>query len=99
MTQNIWRKHMPANTAHHSVDIGNGITPMHSSELQAFLQSLRATLAAIDFEYESDMETVRKSSVDELFKHTTIRRLQEHHQERRMPCVAQLERLQERIQA
>ena len=90
---------MPANTTHHSVHIGDRITPMQSSELQSFLQSLRATLAAIDFEYESDMETVRKSSVDELFKQATIGRLQEHHRERRMPCVAQLERLQERIQA
>ena len=41
------------------------------------LQSLRATLAAIDFDYESDMETVRKSSVDELFQQATIRRLRE----------------------
>jgi len=90
---------MPANTAHYSVRIGDGISHMQSSELQSFLLSLRATLAAIDFAYESDMETVRKSSVDGLFKRATIRRLQEHHRERRMPCVAQLERLQERIQA
>ena len=90
---------MPANTTHYSLHIGNGTTHLQSSELQSFLQSLRATLAAIDFAYESDMETVRKSSVDELFKQATIRRLQEQHRERRMPCVAQLERLQERIQA
>jgi hypothetical protein len=90
---------MSANTTHHSGHRGNGITRMQSSELQSFLRSLRATLAAIDFDYESDMETVRRSSVDELFKQATIRRLQEHHRERRMPCVAQLERLQERIQA
>jgi hypothetical protein len=45
------------------------------------------------------METVRESSVDEPFKQATIRRLQKRHRERRMPCVAQLERLQERIQA
>jgi hypothetical protein len=90
---------MPTNTTHHSVHMGNGVTYRHPFELQSSLQSLRATLAAIDFEYESDMETVRKSSVDELFKQATIRKLQEHHQERRMPCVAQLERLQERIQA
>jgi hypothetical protein len=90
---------MPANMANHPAHIGNGVTHMHPSELQSFLQSLRATLADIDFEYESDMETVRKSSVDELFKQMTIRKLQEHHRERRMPCVAQLERLQQRIQA
>ncbi|WP_201842282.1 hypothetical protein [Microvirga zambiensis] len=90
---------MPANTTHYSVRIGDGISHMQSSELQSLQLSLRATLAAIDFAYESDMETVRKSSVDELFKRATIRRLQEHHRERRMPCVAQLERLQGRIQA
>jgi hypothetical protein len=63
------------------------------------LPSLRATLAAIDFDYESDIETVRKRSVDERFKQATIRRLRERHRERRMPCFAQLERLQVHIQA
>jgi hypothetical protein len=90
---------MPANTAHHTVHTGNGATRLDPSELRLFLQSLRATLADIDFEHESDVETVRNSSVDEWFKQTTIRKLQERHQVRRRPCVAQLERLQEWMQA
>ena len=90
---------MPANTAHHSASTGNATTHVDPSELRSFLQSLRATLADIDFEHESDVETVRKSSVDEWLKPTTIRKLRERHRERRMPCVAQLERLQERMQA
>jgi hypothetical protein len=90
---------MPANTAHHSVYTGNGATDLDPSELRLFLQSLRATLADIDFEHESDLETVRRSSVDEWLKQTTIRKLQERHRERRMPCIAQLERLQDRMQA
>jgi hypothetical protein len=36
--------------------------------------------------------------VDDWLKRTTIRKLQERHRSRRMPCVAQLERLQERMQ-
>ncbi|QRM33513.1 hypothetical protein [Microvirga sp. VF16] len=90
---------MPANTAQHFTHMSNGATCLYSLELQPFLQSLRATLADIDFEYESDIETVRKSSVDELFKQATIRKLQECHRERRMPCVVQLERLQKRLHA
>jgi hypothetical protein len=90
---------MPANMAHHSMHTGNGATRLDPSELRLFLQSLRATLANIDFEHESDVETVRSSSVDEWLKLTTIRKLQEHHRERRMPCIAQLERLENRMQA
>lgn len=90
---------MPANTAHHFTHMSNGATCLYSSEFQPLLQSFQATLADIDFEYESDIETVRKSSLDELFKQMTIRKLQEHHRERRMTCVVQLERLQMRMQA
>jgi hypothetical protein len=90
---------MPANMARHSVHTEDAAAPATPSELRPFLQSLRATLADIDFEHESDVETVRSSSVDEWLKLTTIRKLQEHHRERRMPCIAQLERLQDRMQA
>jgi hypothetical protein len=89
---------MPANMARHSVRTGDAAAHAAPPELRPFLQSLRATLSDIDFEHESDIETVRKSSVDEWLKQTTIRKLQEWHRERRMPCVAQLERVQERMQ-
>jgi len=86
---------MPANTARHVVHTGDAARA-DQSKLRSILRSLRATLADIDFEHESDVETVRTSSVDEWLKQTTIRKLQERHQERRMPCVAELERLQAR---
>jgi hypothetical protein len=90
---------MPANMARHSVHTEDAAARAAPSELRPFLQSLRATLADIDFEHENDVETVRKSSVDEWLKQTTIQKLQERHRERRKPCVAQLECLQERMQA
>lgn len=90
---------MSANMARHSVHTGDATARADPSELRPFLQPLRATLADIDFEHENDVETVRKSSVDEWLKQTTIRKLQERHRERRKPCVAQIERLQERMQA
>jgi hypothetical protein len=89
---------MPANMTRHSVHTGDAAARAAPSELRPFLQSLRATLSDINFEHGSDIETVRKSSVDEWLKQTTIRKLQERHRERRMPWVAQLERVQERMQ-
>ena len=88
---------MPAKMAHHSVHAGNGATRVIPSELRCLLQALRTTLADMDLEYESDVDTVRVSSVDEWLKQTTIRKLQDRHRERRMPCVAQLEHLQKRM--
>jgi hypothetical protein len=89
---------MPATTAHPSVHSRNEAPRLSSLELLPLLQSLRTTLADIDFEHESDVETIRNSAVDDWLKRTTIRKLQERHRSRRMPCVAQLERLQERMQ-
>ena len=97
MTYFNWREYMPAKMAHHSVHAGNGVSRLSPSELRCLLQSLQATLADIDLEYESDVNTVRDSSVDEWLKQMTIRKLQERHRERRMPCVAQLEHLQKRM--
>ena len=90
---------MPATTARPSVHTPDRAPRLTSLELLPLLQSLRTTLANIDFEHESDVETIRNSAVDDWLKQTTIRKLQERHLNRRMPCVSQLERLQERIQA
>jgi len=68
-------------------------------ELQPLLQLLLATLADIDFEHESDIETVRSSLADEWLKQTTIRKLQERHRERRAPYAHRLDGLQKQIQA
>jgi hypothetical protein len=72
---------------------------LYPSELLPSLQSLLAALADIDFEHESDIETIRNSSVDEWLRQVVIRKLQERHQERRAPYVRQLAALQKRIQA
>ena len=72
---------------------------LYPSELLPSLQSLLATLADIDFEHGSDVETIRNSSADEGLKQTAIRRLQERHQQRRTPYIQQLDRLQKQIQA
>src|SRR4051794_35872205 len=85
VTRDKREKCMPANMARHSVHTEDAAARATPSELRPFLQSLRATLADIDFEHESDVETVRNSSVDEWFKQTTIRKLQERHQVRRKP--------------
>jgi hypothetical protein len=79
---------MPAHTAR-----------LYPSGLLPSLPSLLATLADIDFEHDSDVETVRNSSVDEWLKQTVIRTLEERHRQRRAPYVAQLERSQKRMQA
>ncbi|QRM33771.1 hypothetical protein [Microvirga sp. VF16] len=90
---------MSANTEYRPSHAGMGAPHLYPSELLPSLQALLATLADIDFEHESDVETIRNSSVDEWLKQKTMRKLQERHCERRMPYVAQLERVQKQIQA
>jgi hypothetical protein len=70
----------------------------YSPEVLPLLQLLLATLADIDYEHESDIETVRNSAADEWLKQATIRKLQERRQQRRAPYVRKLEGLQKHIQ-
>jgi hypothetical protein len=90
---------MAANPKRRFSNAGMDASRMYPPELLPLLQSLLATVADIDFDHESDVETVRNSSADEWLKQTTIRKLQECHQERRMPYVQQLESLQRRLRA
>ena len=76
-----------------------GTTRLYRPELQPLLQFLLTALADIDFEHECDMEIVRNSAADEWLKQTTIRNLNQHHQERRARCLRQLEGVQKRMQA
>jgi hypothetical protein len=71
----------------------------YSPEVLPLLQLLLVTLSDIDFEHESDIETVRNSSADEWLKQATIRKLQERRQKRRAPYIRKLEGLQKQIQA
>jgi hypothetical protein len=90
---------MPNNLEHRFSHIGMGAARTYPPELQPLLQLLLATLADIDCEHESDIETVRSSSADEWLKQATIRKLQERRQKRRAPYVRKLESLQKQIQA
>jgi hypothetical protein len=90
---------MPANTERRLSPAGTNTARPYPSELLPSLQSLLAALANIDFEHESDLETIRNSSVDDWLRQITIRKLQERHLERRALHVRQLAALQKRIQA
>ncbi len=96
---NKLRKNMPASTERQTSHAKPGSARTYPSELQPLRQSLVATLAELDFELRSDIETIRNSSVDEWLKQQTIRKLQEHHQKRRTSYIRQLASLQRQIQA
>jgi hypothetical protein len=59
--------------------------------LEPLMQSLLATLADIDFEYEHELAKIDESAADESVKRRMRDRLVKEHQERREPYVQQLE--------
>ena len=71
---------------------------MYSPELQPLLQSLLATLADIDFEYERERDTISTRTTDVDLKMRVLEKLREHHRERREPYIQQLAILQKRTQ-
>jgi hypothetical protein len=85
MTNHLDRQR-PAGEAH--------IARLYSPDLQSLLQSLLATLADLDFAYESDLEVVKNSATDELLKRVSVEKLERQHRERRAPYVEQLVALQ-----
>jgi hypothetical protein len=70
---------------------------MYSAKVGPVLQSLLATLADIDFGFESDLEVIENSPTDEALKRKIIERLREQHRERRAPYVRQIDALQKRL--
>lgn len=90
---------MSVNTGRRLAHPKPGTARLYPSELLLSLQSLLATVADIDFEHESDVETVRNSSTDDWLKQTVIRTLEERHRQRRAPYIGRLERLERRMQA
>jgi hypothetical protein len=70
---------------------------VYAPEITPLLQSLLATLADIDFTYESDLEVVQNSATDEVLKRNVIERLQQRHRERREPYIRQITALQRRF--
>ena len=75
-----------------------GEARMYSPAVGPLLQSLLATLADIDFAFESDLEVVENSATDGALKRKIIERLREQHRERRAPYVRQIDALQQGIQ-
>jgi hypothetical protein len=71
---------------------------IYSPELQPLMQSLLATLANIDLEYEHEIKRVGRSSTGAGVKTYLMERLKERHQERRSPYVRELAALERRIQ-
>ena len=88
---------MPNNLEHRSSHIGMDAAHTYSPEVLPLLQLLLVTLSDIDFEHESDIETVRNSSADEWLKQATIRKLHERLHQRRAPYVRKLDGLQKQI--
>ena len=86
---------MPPNAARQP---SMGEARMYSPDLASLLQSLLATLADIDFAFESDLEVVENSATDRALKRKIIERLREQHRERRAPYVRQIDALQQGIQ-
>lgn len=70
---------------------------MYSPNLQPLLQSLLATLADIDFEYERQREKISDSTPDINLKIRVLEKLKAQHRERREPYLRQLAVLQEKM--
>jgi hypothetical protein len=90
---------MSANIEHRSSRPGTNVDRPYSLEPRSSLQSLLASLAALDFEHDGDLETVRNSSADGWLKQIVIKKLQERYQEQRTCYVRQLTVLQNSVQA
>jgi hypothetical protein len=62
------------------------------------LQSLLIALAAVDFEFQKDRETILNSAIDEPLKQGAIATLAKRHQERRAPYLRGINKLERQIQ-
>lgn len=59
------------------------------------MQSLRATLANIDFAHEHEHAKVSRSNAEPMVKAALLRRLEQRHRDRRAPYVRQLALLEQ----
>jgi hypothetical protein len=71
---------------------------VYTPEITPLLQALLSTLADIDLAYESDLEVIQTSAIDEILKQRAVEKLQQQHRERRKPYLRQIAALQHRIQ-
>jgi hypothetical protein len=86
-------------TRFHNNESNNGalLPRMYSPTYQPLLQSLLATLADIDFDYEQEREKLSINSPDANIKIRALEKLKACHYERRQPYIQQLAILQKRM--
>jgi hypothetical protein len=72
-------------------------TPTYSPDILPLMQSLLRTLADIDFEFQKDLETVAKSSIEEPLKQRAIATLKRRHQERRAPYLREISTVEQQM--
>ena len=70
---------------------------IYSQEDQVLLQSLLATLANLDFDYERERERINSGTTAPDLKARALRRLEERHRERREPYLRHLTVVQDRV--
>jgi hypothetical protein len=70
----------------------------YSSAIPPGLQSLLRALAAVDFEFQKDRETILRSDIDEPLKQRAIATLTKRHHERRAPYLRGIDKLERQIQ-
>jgi len=86
-------------TTFHKDDFNNGAhhPRIYSPALQPLLQSLLATLADLDFDYEKERVKLSTTSPDTNIKIRALEKLKSRHRERREPYIQQLAILQKRM--
>lgn len=86
-------------TKFHKDEFNNGAHParIYSPAFQPLLQSLLATLADLDFDYEQEREKLSSTSPDTGVKSRALEKLRNRHRERREPYIQQLAILQKRM--
>ncbi|EIM24506.1 hypothetical protein [Microvirga lotononidis] len=70
---------------------------MYPPTVQPLLQSLLATLADIDFDYEQERQKLTNTSRDTNLKIRALAKLKTRHYERRQPYLQQLAILQQQM--
>ncbi|MGF9762822.1 hypothetical protein AAII07_47435 [Microvirga sp. 0TCS3.31] len=86
-------------TKFHKTELNNGshYPRIYSPTIQPLLQSLLATLADLDFNYEKEREKLSSTSPDTSVRDRALKTLQNRHRERREPYIQQLAILQQRM--
>lgn len=86
-------------TKFHKDESNNGAhhPRIYSPALQPLLQSLLATLADLDFDYEKEREKLSNAAPDTNIRIRALEKLKNRHRERREPYIQQLAVLQKRM--